>query len=867
MAAMGSLFRSEEMSLIQLYIPLEIAQPTVAELGEVGLVEFRDLNPDVNAFQRAFVNEIRRLDEMERKLRFLQTQIEKATLPIRPFTGSMYYARSRTQQEIDELDERLVEHEARVLQMNNSLETLNKRYLELTELRHVLRETAIFFEEAESHTNDIIAGSTAEDAGLLAPGSTFVRDSTDDAIERGEPMIRTVNLGFVAGVIPRARMNTFERILWRALRGNLYMNYAEIDEPITDPITDEVVTKNVFIIFAHGKEILAKIRKICESLGATLYPVDDSSDKRRQDALEVIARIEDVKHVLDTTRNTRRTELSKVAESLEAWTTVVKKEKAIYYTMNMFNYDVNRKALIAEGWAPSANLTSIQYALRTVMERTSSTIPPLLNELRTTKTPPTFHRTNKFTVGFQELVDAYGIATYREVNPALFTIISFPFLFAIMFGDFGHGIIMLAFATWMVLYEKSLEKVKEEIFSMFFGGRYIILLMGCFSIYTGLVYNDAFSKPLDLFYTGYGFEKEPGIEKWIGFKRWTYAFGVDPAWATADNVLLFSNSYKMKMAVLLGVIHMTFGIILSAYNAKFFHRPLDLYGVVLPQIIFMMSIFGYLAFLIVFKWCNNWDGLPAPGLLNTLIYMFLSPGTVKPDDQLFPGQAGIQSLLVLLAMISIPWMLLVKPLTLRAEHNKVIAQGYANLDHTTGGVGERPSEDLPRNSSTTGSPHDTDTFHASPSGASNGGGAGHAEMHHEEVHAHGDQFEFGEVFIHQMIHTIEFCLGGISNTASYLRLWALSLAHAQLSEVLWEMVLANSFDLELPTFVWAIAIVVSFTIWFQMTIAILVLMEGLSAFLHALRLHWVEFQNKFYGGEGRKFDAFSFAKILAESNQ
>lgn len=186
----------------------------------------------------------------------------------------------------------------------------------------------------------------------------------------------------------------------------------------------------------------------------------------------VLQQLEDLNTVINQTNDHRHRVLSTAAQNVKSWFVKVRKIKAVYFTLNLLNLDVTQKCLIAECWIPTSDLNLVQAALRKGTVESGSSVPPVLNQMKTKETPPTFFRTNKYTNAFQELIDSYGVATYRETNPAVFTIITFPFLFGVMFGDAGHGLVVLAFALWMCWKEKELEakKIDSEIWQIFFAG-------------------------------------------------------------------------------------------------------------------------------------------------------------------------------------------------------------------------------------------------------------------------------------------------------------------------------------------------------------------------------------------------------------
>lgn len=69
---------------------------------------------------------------------------------------------------------------------------------------------------------------------------------------------------FVTGVIDRERVPAFERLLWRACRGNVFFKQAEIDTPLEDPISGFVIHKCVFIVFFQGEQLKSRVKKICD---------------------------------------------------------------------------------------------------------------------------------------------------------------------------------------------------------------------------------------------------------------------------------------------------------------------------------------------------------------------------------------------------------------------------------------------------------------------------------------------------------------------------------------------------------------------------------------------------------------------------
>eukprot|EP00816_Leptocylindrus_hargravesii_P005674 CAMPEP_0196803194 /NCGR_PEP_ID=MMETSP1362-20130617/2578_1 /TAXON_ID=163516 /ORGANISM="Leptocylindrus danicus, Strain CCMP1856" /LENGTH=904 /DNA_ID=CAMNT_0042174645 /DNA_START=32 /DNA_END=2746 /DNA_ORIENTATION=- len=900
---MARWFRSEEMEYVSLIVNEDAAHQCLSDLGKLGVLQFTDLNPDLTPFQRRYVSYVKRCDELERKLRYFGHECDRFDLTIDNAgtvdnflntpnsvvsSGPGASGGESGAQLLETLEAELEQYESQLKDLNAFSEKLTMEYNEKVELQEVLEKARRFF------MTDAPRLAVSE----LTSGSERVKhDREVNLLEGGgDPgAARDMDMRFssITGVVASEEKARFERMIFRATRGNCYVRFAPIKEPITDPETQELMEKHVFIVFYKSASIELKLKKICDAFSAHRYSLPDMDDAPAVDRMltENAQELVDSRHVLLKNQDTRFRLCQKLAAHTERWTWIVLREKAIYHNLNMFKADVSGM-LRGEGWILSTSLDEAREAVTKAHSNMDLSMPSLLELMpQPWPTPPTHFTTNKFTYAYQEFVNTYGIPRYREANPALFTAATFPFLFGVMYGDIGHGLFLFTVGCLLISQEEKNENARlGEMMGGLHAARYMLAMMGFFAVYAGFIYNDCFSLGLNLFGQTWKFEGEDsedgpenGEEAYqlseYGSDDSVYPFGLDPTWHVAENELLFFNSFKMKLSVILGIFQMFMGTCLKGLNAVYFNQKLDLLYEFIPMVLFAGSLFVYMVVLIFLKWSINWnsrmldatcidpdsdgwgssdykendgvwlvcdqtgdgtctpwghsctgydtteekcslnfggsgDGCQPPNLITTLINIALDPSSV--DEPLYEGQLGWQQFLLFVAMISVPILLLAKPFFLKremdAEHDRRAREVVHHSDE----------------------------------------GVAHAAEHEEE---HG----IGEVLIHQAIETIEFVLGMVSNTASYLRLWALSLAHSELATVFWEKAMLSTLNMNFfMTFL-------GYGIFAGVTFGVLLMMDVLECFLHALRLHWVEFQNKFFKADGVRFAPFSFKNVLSEA--
>jgi len=863
------MWRSQPMQQFKFCIPRNHDRAIMSKLIDTVAVEFvKDSHADDSS--KLYIQDINQCSECDRKLRLLVSEVnryleddEEGTRAAIVFKEDPDAAALNQELTISQLSTQLTELEAEFTRNDFAMREITLKAAIKREHKLVAERAAEFLEEvAKNDTAPLAPEPDCEAVALTAQSG----DSPN-----------TFALLNLCGVVLAERTEKLQHALFRVCYGKVLVRLDPLPEPMLYARTGRKEAHCMLIVMFTSEDIRERVAKICRVFDAHVYDVTATTTAQVAGYLEsnelTDEEIDGVNLVVQETLQANLRNCHEVAVQAKHWNLLIRREAILLAALN--GCSSSSEYLYIRGWVPDVYLPRIEAALKGENIPASGLLEKV--EISMADVPPTFMPVSKYTECLQGVVDKYGIARYRELNPGLFALVFFPFLFGVMFGDILHGLITITFAGLMIVFEAKLEDGHSEVVDMIFGARYAILSMGVCATYMGFIYNEMASLPLD-FGSSYSHHD-------MKFSGSPYLFGMDPVWRHASEAVQFTNSLKMKMAVTLGVSQMTLGIVLKMRNASFFNDQLTLWHEALPEFLFFVSTVGYMVVLVFIKWATDWqhvhDALRGPPQIINEMINFVMLGDVQQQNVLIaPGsctqtfnslgkdlgtgpctvQTLIQRVLLCIAAISVPWILLVKPLStktapdldveLEPEENPLLSD---YLDE------EEVSQDYQPfgSSSSTKMEHvKSDSLPGERAGDATARQVGVQELDKAEALP-----EFSEVMVEQVIHTIEFVLGTISNTASYLRLWALSLAHSQLSEVFMDYIVigkqfncgVSATDEKYSTPGGVAVLVVCTVIWVGCTICVIMAMESLSAFLHALRLQWVEFQGKFYKADGVPF--------------
>jgi V-type H+-transporting ATPase subunit a len=818
-------------------IPKESAIDVMEELGKLDdCIQFVDLNVRDFEERKNFGNLIERCDEALKNIQMFENMTQLYEQNINKYQDYESF-KNDLENDMRNMDKNigstyfdLIENETS--ENNRKLKELVESYNTINDqLNNLIEKKSVYDKSSELMLSQLntykIPKKPNPFSGLDSPNSVEQMLKLEESKKTSSLLddYEVSELNFISGIIKAEDDMRMKRMIFRASRGRAIPTF--FDLTMEDKLSQTKVEKKIFNIFIQGgtQNVLAnKIIQICDIFGASRFTIP-----KREDLASAINNVQqeiyDKKNYLKTVETSIKDFFKdKIGENnipgrYDMYKLYFLQEKLLFSNLNKCKLRGN--FIDGEVWIPEEKYELVENSLLKITSKDPNKLTAVLSDFEEgdNSKPPTYLKLNDFTYPFQTIVSEYGVPRYREVNPGLFTIITFPFMFGVMFGDIGHGGLILLLAIWLVLKKDEILKTMPDLKTLV-KTRYFFLLCGFFAFFNGWIYNDFFALPLGIFGSCYKNEIDEKGNKIAKRKGdCVYPIGMDPKWYVANNELSFFNSFKMKMSVIIGVLQMILGLFLKGFNGIYFGDYLDFLFEFIPQLIFMCLLFGYMILMIYIKWGTDWsdDLSKAPSLITQLLMLFLNMGSTGPDEFKTPlfhredyhFQETFQYYALVISVLCVPVMLLVKPtieyFKLPKEENNI------NINENDGNENKM------------------------------------------------NQVTITDLAVNQIIETIEYVLGTVSHTASYLRLWALSLAHAQLAKVF--------FDITLLGFIQSGSIfgmIGGFFLLANITLGVLMGMDLLECSLHTLRLHWVEFQSKFYKADGYPFTPYSFKYINEE---
>ena len=618
----------------------------MTKLGSLhNYISFENLNKEVIESQKPYYSMIQRCEELEKILDFLNKILcEEFNLNYEKYKNYEYFKihldediilkeKKFNENYFDLIENEINEDYKKIKEQSKLNKSLTENYLSLLEYRYVLEKIFVLFSSGE----------------IIVDG--IVNYTEENIINNKEDKENNLNINYIAGLCNNEDRLKISKIIFRKGKDRAVPNFFDIKIRETNPkIKEYFENKVIFLVCIQGDYLINPIKEVLTLYNCSIYnfphninlfekinEVNKDINEKKKLISEGHALIKNLLASKEKINNFRQwNNIDNFAEEKQnlnlseyhLYLSYLKMQKLIYQNLN--------KCLefgqfyIGEVWIPEIYFSKLQEELKTLLTENERIILPQFDDFipENNRKFPTFFRTNEFNSSFQEIVSTYGIPRYKEANPGLFTIITFPFLFGIMFGDIGHGTLLLILSIYICLKKQHLY-YSDSILKGLIKFRYFLLIMGIFSLFCGLIYNDFMGISLSFFNSCYQndvinmniVKQKPGC---------IYPIGIDPKWSVAKNELAFSNSFKMKLSVIIGVFQMFLGLILRGLNNIYFKDLISFYFEFIPYMIFFVLIFMYMIALIYIKWLTDYslDTSKAPSIITILMNLALKFGSV-----------------------------------------------------------------------------------------------------------------------------------------------------------------------------------------------------------------------------------------------